>query len=214
MARGRRLHKIVATLFAVVGITMGTIPQASADTGAGGFTILHASRGDAAHTCNVISFDDSRYQAVVCADLLTYEGATDYYVYARAEAICQTSTGVEVACASISEYAALAVGDGGNTGPYSAHCGPGVGACPDARVYADTRTWVYKIVDAGNGACSSNANSSYDVWGLVLGAGNGVDNNVETSLQTPDGQTWQMGIGGGYPNDGRNESTGHYYICP
>jgi hypothetical protein len=193
---------------------MSTIPQASADTGAGGFTILHAGRGDTAHTCNVVSGIDSRYQAVVCADLVTYEGATDYYVYARAEAICQTSAGVEVACDSIADFAALAVGDGGNTGAYPAHCGAGYGACPDARVYADTRTWVYKIADAGNGACSSNANSSYDVWGLVLGYHNGIDNNVETSLTTPDTIPWDVGYDSGYPNDGHNESTGHYYICP
>jgi hypothetical protein len=90
MTRGRWLYKLAVSLLAVAGMMTAAIPRASAATGAGGLTILYASLQNQAHQCNVIA-DDGTDQAVVCSDIVTYEGATDYYAYGRAEMICQTS---------------------------------------------------------------------------------------------------------------------------
>jgi hypothetical protein len=209
MARGRRLYKLAAILFAAAGMMMAAISPASAATGAGGLPILYASSQMQAHKCNVIG-GDSNYQAVVCSDILTYEGATDYYAYGRAEAICQTtSTHTVVPCKYIWESTALAAGDGTSTGTYSLTCAAGSNyPCPNGRFYKSTRDWVYSIAHAGGGTCSSNTGSSYDLWDIVWG-GSGID---VANIVTPDGGNYYLGSGNA--NDGYNESTGHYYICP
>ncbi len=205
MMRVRRLRWCAAILVAVTGMMMIAISPARADTGAGGITILHASSDQQAHVCNLISLDAS-YRAVVCADILTYEGASDYYAYARAELICQTASQVEVACKSIAGAVELATGSGSTTGWYTDFCGPG--ACPDARYYILTRTWEYSISAVRNGTCSSNVDSAYQVWTVVLGGGG-------TKIQTPDGVMTTMGASGTRPpNDSGNESSGHFFICP
>src|SRR5216684_584262 len=118
MTRGRRLYKLAAILSAAAGIMMAVISPASAATGAAGLTILHASSQQQAHKCTVIG-GDSSYQAVICSDMLTYEGTTDYYAYGRAEAICQTtSTHAVVPCKYIFEATELSAADGTNTGTY------------------------------------------------------------------------------------------------
>ena len=204
VTRRRKLRNIIATAIAAFGVLLAVAAPASADTGAGGLTILHASNGDQAHKCNVIGGANREYKAVVCADLVTYEGATDYYVYARAEAICEvTKTGQVVPCATIEEYTALYTGDGA-TSLYSNACGSGY--CPNGRLYESTRNWVYKIANAGGGTCSSSTSSSYQVWGIVQGVGN------YTEIVTPDGYPYFLDNGNA--NDGENESTGHYFVCP
>ena len=203
MARGRRLYKLAAILFAAAGVMMAAIQPASAATGAGGLTILYASSQQQAHQCNVIG-GDSSYQAVICSDILTYEGATDYYAYGRAEAICQTASvpHTEVACNDIAAYDTLEAGDGTHTYKYSGGC---TGNCPDARFNVLTRDWVYSISHAEGGVCSSNTGSSYDLWNVVWGG--------STDIVTPDGQAYYLGYN--WPaNDGVNESSGHYLICP
>jgi hypothetical protein len=210
MARGRRLYKVAAILIAAAGITTAAIQPASAATGPDGFTILNALSDAQAHKCNVIGGDGS-YQAVVCSDILTYEGATDYYAYGRAEAYCQTASSAHtvVPCENIFEATQLSTGDGTNTGTYTLGCGTGGPACPDGRLYKSTRNWDYSIHNAGGGTCSSNPGSSYDVWDVVWGGG--VDG---ASIQTPDGAWYYLSSFYGNGNDGGNESTGHYYICP
>jgi len=187
---------------------MAAIQPASAATGAGGLTILHASSQQQAHKCTVLG-GDSSYQAVICSDILTYEGSTDYYAYGRVEGICQTtSTHAVVPCKYIFEANELAAGDGTNTGTYSRGCDSS-SPCPDGRFYWSTRNWVYSIAHAGGGTCSSNTGSSYDLWDVVWGAP--LDG---ATIETPDGATYYLSSFYGNTNDGANDSTGHYYICP
>jgi hypothetical protein len=211
MVRQMRLHRptrfrllvvLAATAVGVLGLASG----AEADTGPDGFTILYASSGDWVHTCNVISENDQRFQAVVCADLETSEAGSDYYVKAQAEAYCQTTASphTPAPCEEVKDYARLSTAEG-STADHPASCGDG--SCTTARIISATRTWDYTIAGSGNGACL-NPDSSYDVWGLVVG-----DSDI-TTIITPDNYVWEVGVIGLPPNDGFNESTGHYYVCP
>jgi hypothetical protein len=211
MARGRRLYKLAAILFSAAGMMTAAIQHANAATGAGGLTILYASSQNQAHQCNVIG-SDSNYQAVVCSDLLTYEGATDYYAYGREEAYCQrTSTPhTIVACREVRELDTLEAGDGTSTSSYSANCGL-TGSCQAGRNYLSTRNWDYSISHAENGVCSSNVGSSYQLYNIAWHGYTAAANSTE--IWTPDGAFWSLGVTG-TANDGVNESSGHYFICP
>jgi hypothetical protein len=204
MARGRRLYQVAAIIAAAAGIMMGLVSPASADTGSGGFTILYASSHQGAHKCNVIG-DDGTYQAVVCSDLVTAENSTQYDVHGQAEAICQRSkTHVVVPCESVNIDTSLATGNGSVSAAYGPQCGGDV-PCPDGRYYVSTPNWVYNIANSAP-ACWSNAGSAYLQWDVVWGQG------WATFIQTPDGSKYYLADA---PlNDGANESTGHYYICP
>jgi hypothetical protein len=205
MARGRRLFKLAAILFAVAGIITATMSNASAATGADGFPILYASSQNEAHQCTAFA-GDTEYRVVVCSDILTYEDSADYYAYGREEVICQTaSSHATVPCYSIQTGDFLAAGDGASTDEYVNSCGLN---CPDGRFYVSTRKWVYKIGDAEGGRCSANAGSSYVLWNVVKG-GAGADTQVET----PDYHVFTLGVSGN-GNDGQSESSGHYFICP
>jgi hypothetical protein len=215
MTWGHRLSKIAAVIFAAAGMMTGTISQASANTGAGGLTILYASSQNMAHACNVIR-DDGSYQAVVCSDIVTYEGSTDYYAYGRTEIICQTSSTPHTirACNSIWAYDTLEAGDGTNTGEFPPAKSSCAGNCPSGRFYLSTSNWVYKIADAQGGRCSSNLSSSYVLWNVVWGQ-NAPSNNYITEGSLPDGTVFSVGSDSSYPaNDNGNESSGHYFICP
>jgi hypothetical protein len=205
MACGRRLYRLAAILFATAGIMAGALSSpASAATGADGFTILYASSGDQAHKCNVIG-DDGQYQAVICSDLVTAENSTQYDVYGRAEGYCQTASTPHtvVQCDRVSLETELATGTGVHTQDYEAQCD---GNCPSGRFYVSTPTWVYNIAPAEGGACSSNAGSAYLQWDVV-------DSSNDLSyIETPDGYLYYLDSYNA--NDGANESTGHYFICP
>jgi hypothetical protein len=210
MMRARRLRKWTAILAAAAGIVLATNLPASAATGVDGFTILNAHSSAQAHKCNVIG-EDTEYQAVVCADLFTSEYAGDYYVIAGGEAYCQYTAAPHdlVPCKAISDYVSLSTGDGGKTAQQSGICNTRP-VCPDYRVLAQTVTWDYSVAAAtGNDVCSTKPGSAYNVWAVIWGG--------ETSIQVPDGNEWILGqpSAGSLPaNDGTNESTGHYYVCP
>lgn len=215
MTRGHsRLRKYVAVVLVAAGTMLGAVQPANAATGAGGVPILYASSQNQAHQCNVIG-GDSSYQAVVCSDLITYEGATDYYAYGREEAICQTTnTHTVVPCQQIREYDFLAAGDGTSTAGYSQECyypSSNLPNCPAGRYYLSTRNWVYSIADAQGGRCSSNVSSSYVLWNVALHGYNAP--SAGTEIWTPDGHFWSLGVTG-TANDWPNESSGHYFICP
>jgi hypothetical protein len=204
MARGRRLYRVAAIIAAAAGIMMGVVSPASADTGSDGFTILYASSQQGAHKCNVIG-DDGTYQAVVCSDLVTAENSTQYDVHGQAEAICQRSTThAVVPCKSINLVTSLATGNGSVSAAAGSGCW-GRDPCPDGRFYVSTGNWVYNIANSAP-ACWSNAGSAYLQWDVVWGQG------WDTYIQTPDGSTYYLA--NAQLNDGSNESTGHYYICP
>lgn len=205
MARGRRLYRLAAIVSAAAAIMLGMVSPASADTGADGITILYASSHQMAHKCNVIG-DDGTYQAVLCSDLVTAENSTQYDVHGQAEAICQTSSTphVIVACESVSIVTSLATGNGSVSAGYGPLCGGDV-PCPDGRYYVSTPNWVYNIANAAP-ACWSNAGSAYDQWDVVWGS------KYYTYIQIPGGTTYYLAYAN--LNDGANESTGHYFICP
>ena len=189
---------------------MVAISPASAATGAGGLTILHASSQDQAHVCSIVG-EDATYEAVVCADLLTYEGASVYYAYARGEAFCQLTKAphTEVACDNILERVTLQTGDNNATDLVGTSCGgenANIATCPDARLFASTANWDYSIAAAGGGTCSSNVDTAYQIWGVLWGG--------ESWITTPDGKTWIVGHDGFAPNDGVNQSSGHFFVCP
>ena len=200
MTRKSRLMSLVTILGAAASLLMAAAPPAGAATGAGGLTILHASDDDLVHHCNVIA-NDGTDEAVACGDLLTYEGASDYYAYARGELYCQTESGAPATCGFIREVVSLQTGSG-ETGTYPESCD---GNCPaHGRLYDDTRNWDY-ATDIPSGQCSDNVNSSYQVWGLVWGA------VEESEIELPDGH-WVTNFDNA--NDGENQSTGHYFVCP
>ena len=144
---------------------------------------------------------------MVCDDLVTYEGATDYYVYDNAEAYCQvTKTAQVVPCKYIQEQTTLETG-GGATASYKITCGLGGPSCPAGRLNKSTRNWDYSIAHAGGGTCSSNTDSSYQVYGIVWGEDN------FTMIETPTGDAAYY-LQDGEANDGVNESSGHYFVCP
>jgi len=107
-----------------------------------------------------------------------------------------------IPCYKITAGDTLEAGDGTHTDQYSFTC---AGNCSSGRNYLSTRNWVYKISNAGNGTCSANAGSSYDLWNVVWG--------INTEIWLPDTKEgYELRFGG--PNDAPNESSGHYFICP
>lgn len=179
--------------------TLG-IPTAGAATGSDGFPILYASVGQEAHKCEVVDSDQYGNQAVICADLITsptFDITSNnvyypYYVWAEAEALCQTSAGVVEQCANIVVNAEVADASSGAAGSATKVCGHAAGACPVGRLTVDTN---YLQYDSSVG-CSSD--SPYDVWGLVLGGG-------ATVIELPkSGKNVTLGS---------NFSTGHNWIC-
>lgn len=198
----------LATVLAGIALTFTAgMATASADTGTGGLPILHASEYQVAHKCSVIGSDNLGNQAVVCADLET-EATWDipgptypYYVWAQAEAYCQTTAGVAEQCANIGMDAGYANQADGLTAAQLNGCGHAAGDCPKTRLYAVTDYWEF---DSSWG-CSTDPGSEFDVWGLVVGSG-------FTQIELP-GSDKTITLGTSNANDGPNESTGHYYIC-
>ena len=114
-----RILSILAAVAAIIGV--GFTP-AYADTGPGGFTILHAAVGAHIHNCTVIGTDQYDNQAIVCADIFLPETSTyPYSVYAEVEAFCQNSSDVIVQCANITE--AVSIEDNGHPLTASGTCG-------------------------------------------------------------------------------------------
>ncbi|HEY3879029.1 MAG TPA: hypothetical protein VGM12_10570 [Trebonia sp.] len=113
------------------------MPGASAATGASGLPILFANLDEQAHQCTVIG-SDSNYQAVACADLVTSQGVSDYYVHAQVEAYCQTASAAHtvVPCNAIEEATSLQTGDGETSG-YLNEC---AGDCPGGGCTSRHRT--------------------------------------------------------------------------
>ncbi|MEY9863622.1 hypothetical protein ABH935_009275 [Catenulispora sp. GAS73] len=197
-ARARLRTAALLTGLALIA-TLG-IPAANADTGSDGFPILYASVGQEAHKCEVIGSDQYGNQAVICADLMTiptFDLSSNnvyypYYVWAEAEALCQTSAGVVEQCANILVNAEVADGAVGAAGSSSSVCGHAAGACPVGRLTADTNFLSY------NSSVGCSSDPHYDVWGIVLGGG-------ATVIELPkSGKNITLGS---------NFSTGHNWIC-
>lgn len=201
-----RRQSVIALLFAVVGVLIGTAMPASASTGAGGFTILSAADGQSVHHCEVIGSADG-YQAVICTDINTgwVAGTEDeeYYFKGAIEVYCQTDSGVTVRCANIYAEGAYANGDGSVDDVGSYACGHSYGACPSDRKVITEGEFTD---DIGNYPNCYLYTALDDVWSVVYGG------NTQIELPVSDKTVELDASNGG--NDGINYSSGHYLVCP
>jgi hypothetical protein len=192
MARGRRLCKLAAILFAVVGVTVAAITPASAATGTDGFTILYASEGNIAHHCEIIGSDSDGNEGIVCVDILTGTGSDYYWARAQIEAFCYNNS-QPVQCAQVDVTGTWANGADADSGIGQSVCGHQWGACSTGRNYFSGRAIYYTSASG----CSSEPNSTYDVWTVATTPG--------TQIELPKSAKWVY-----LPS---NYSTGHYYVC-
>lgn len=191
MARGARLFKLAAILSAAAGMMMAAVSPASAATGTDGFTILYASQGNIAHHCEVIGSDSYGSEAIVCADILTGTGSTDYWSRAQIEAFCYKN-GVTEQCAQVDVTGTWANGTGKNYGMGQWVCGHQFGACATGRNNVISGALYYSSASG----CSSETNSTYDVWTVATQG---------TEIELPVSAKWVY--------LGSNYSTGHYWVC-
>jgi hypothetical protein len=188
----------VAAALLAVTVALGTSTAADAATGAGGVPILYASQGNVAHTCTVIG-SSGEYQGVVCTDLVPGELGSEYWVDGRIEVFCQTNAGVTVQCVSAWVDGVLANGAGENPS-IGGQCGDGYPSCSTGRNYYSAGFTYYSPFN-----CASSTISSTQVWAVAYGSSYNL-----TGVELPGGHWVWLRAG----NDGSNQSTGHYYICP
>jgi hypothetical protein len=184
---------LAAILIVAVGMTMAAVTPASAATGTDGFPILYAGEGNIAHNCEVIGSDSDGNEAIVCVDILTGTGSTDYWAQGRIEAFCYKN-GVTVQCAQVDVSGTWANGTGIDDGIGQWVCGHQFGACSAGRNYI-TAAWTNYYSSASG--CSSEPNSTYDVWTVVTAGLTGIE----------------LPVSGKWVYVGSNYSTGHHYVC-
>jgi hypothetical protein len=198
----RTTARTVAAVFMAAIALAGVTTKASAATGTDGFTILHASDHDAVHTCLILGTDDDYHEAIVCVDIntMTYDG--EAYAQAEVEAYCQTKAGADVQCANITAEGEYANATLSQPIQFNASCGHQHGSCPTGREYLKSS---YDATSAeGDSSCGKVADSNAQVWAVALG--------IQTTIELP-GSDDSYTLAGTSPNDGDNESTGHYYVC-
>jgi hypothetical protein len=196
----RAAVKAGLALLASTAALVGTTTSASAATGAGGFTILDASAGNAAHVCEILGTDDDYHEAIVCVDINTKISGDDVLIEGQLEAYCQDDNGTVVQCANITSAGEISSA-GGVWAEYAADCGHSLGSCPAGREYAHS-SWMYVTDKAAESDCASNTSEA--LWSIAFGG--------DTTIELP-GSDDSYTLGNTDPNDGVNESTGHYYIC-
>lgn len=213
MKFGKRKAAALLSL-AAFGV-LGTSVSANADTGLHGFTILHASKQNFAHTCTVIGQDTEGHQAVICVDITTTTNTGGTYIYeafGKLEAYCQEGSGsatIPVECAEVDvngQFSNAAVPkDDQTTGIF---CGHQYSPCNDkaGRNFSQVNGFGYFIGDT----CSST--STNEVWMIAEGGSSTTDTSSLAKIELPGTDKWTY-LGVGNANDGHNESTGHYYIC-
>jgi hypothetical protein len=196
----RAAVKAGLVLLASTAALVGTTTIASADTGAGGFTILDASAGNQAHVCHILGTDDDYHEAIVCVDINTKVSGEQVLVQGQVEAYCQDDNGTVIQCANIMSGGEIS-GTGGVWSEYAADCGHSLGSCPTGRKDA-TSSWMGDGTESGESGCASNTAEA--LWAIAVG--------VSTTIELP-GSDDSYTLSNTAPNDGANESTGHYYIC-
>jgi hypothetical protein len=187
-------------LLASTAALVATTASASAATGAGGFTILDASAGNEAHVCHILGTDDDYHEAIVCVDINTRISGDEDQIQGEVESYCQDDNGTVVQCANIMSAGEIS-SDGGVWKEYAADCGHQLGSCPAGREYAYS-SWMDDTSEAGESGCASNTAEA--VWSIAFGG--------STTIELP-GSDDPYTLGNTSPNDGVNESTGHYYVC-
>ena len=91
---------------------------------------------------------------------------------------------------------------GGVWSAYAADCGHALGSCPTGREYAHSNEWMADGSESSESGCASNTAEA--LWSIAFG--------VSTTIELP-GSGDSYTLDNTVPNDGVNESTGHYYIC-
>jgi hypothetical protein len=155
------------------------------------------------HECHILGTDDDYHEAIVCVDLNTMTDDGDAYARGEVEAYCQDDNGDHVQCANITvegEYSNAT----GDTTTYYKYCGHQYGSCPTGRVYDYLSTdWTVTSAE-GDSSCGTETDSDADVWSIAIGH--------DTTIELP-GSDDTYTLDATSPNDGDNESTGHYYVC-
>jgi hypothetical protein len=187
---------LLASTVALVGMTT----TANAATGADGFAILDASAGNQAHVCHILGTDDDYHEAIVCVDINTKVSGDQVLIQGQVEAYCQDDNGTVVQCANIMSGGEIS-STGGVWYSYAGDCGHSLGACPTGREYSYS-PWMGDGTSAGESGCASNPSEA--LWSIAVG--------VATTIELP-GSDDSYTLSDTDPNDGSNESTGHYYIC-
>lgn len=187
-------------LLASTAVLVGTTASASAATGPDGFSILDASAGNEAHVCLVLGTDDDYHKAVVCVDINTKVSGDEVLIQGQVESLCEDDNGTVIQCANIMSAGEIA-STGGVWAEYAADCGHALGSCPTGREYAHSN-WMADGSEASESGCASNPVEA--LWSIAFG--------VSTTIELP-GSDDSYTLGNTAPNDGANESTGHYYIC-
>lgn len=159
------------------------------------------------HQC-VKFADDGSYQAIICADIITGTNSAGYYAKGQAEAYCQNEQNQVVGCDAVYINAGLYNESNVNwQGDYPTPCGDGYANCvPNGqRNYYSLNTFQYNSNQWNLNNCSSNTNNATQVWSVVF---------FQSDIRLPDGNIYDLGYTNLPPNDGMNETSGHYFICP
>ena len=196
----RAAIKAGLAILASTAALVGTTASASAATGVEGFTILDASAGNEAHVCHILGTDDDYHEAIVCVDINTKVSGDQVLIQGQLEAYCQDDNGTVVQCANIMDGGEIS-STGGVWSSYAADCGHSLGPCPTGREYAHS-SWMGDGTESGESGCASNTSEA--LWSIAVG--------VSTTIELP-GSDDSYTLSNTGPNDGANESTGHYYIC-
>jgi hypothetical protein len=205
MRRARGLLSVMALVAAT--LAFATTPDASAAA----LPILHSGMtgtGQEAHQCTVIG-NDGTTEGVVCIDILTgvYESNSGPGTYARnqTEIFCQNmTTNQTVRCAdALVTFGLYNAAGGANSG--TNECGPNYTQCSTGRNYYSNTTFDYPWSIWSDSNCATNISGQTSVWAVAFGS------NSNTVIQLP-GSGKYVSLTSG--NDGSNESSGHYFICP
>lgn len=175
--------------------------------------VLYGGQDGFAHQCKVIGIAVRGYEAVVCSDLIARDGGTIddpyYYVEGQTEVFCQTISGTIVGCEGVYVNANLASGAGELGDGLPSGCGSyanGAACAGDGqRNYFIDGSWSWSLPGGVDTSCDSDLNSTNQVWNVVFG-GSG-----STYVKLPNSGAVETLLVG---NDGANQSTGHYFICP
>jgi hypothetical protein len=182
--------------------------------------ILYASEAQTAHQCVVLgsAYDKNTgtdVEGVICADLPTNPSSTisgDYSASPEMEAYCQLPNDSDVECAQINIEFGIFNGAGQSAGILTAsggydQCGHDeTNPCPDSgRLLITTDGFNYSETTYTDSTCDTSVSEPTQVWDVVFGSG--------TQIELPGSDTW-VSLASADPNDGENESTGHYFACP
>jgi hypothetical protein len=199
------IKRALAVGVSVLGISAALLTPAQASS----VPILYV--GSEAHQC-IDFYNDGSYQAIICADILTGSTSSGYYAKGQAEAYCQNESGKVVNCDQIYldsyMYDSANVGSPGTDDTYQCvDDATGYPNCPGNgdREYQPLDQLNYSSSQYNLNNCASNTSADNQVWTVVFSG---------SQIELPDGNWGNLGEGGTQPNDGQNQTSGHYFICP